>query len=59
MRGNSFGLDSLSYLLQLTIVIVELYFVDDTVIINAEKYMNTKKEDILQQEQRVVDTCNS
>ena len=59
MRDNSFGLNSLFYLLQLTIVIVELYFVDDTVIINAAKSMNTKEKDILQQEQRVVDTCNS
>ena len=42
MRDEGFGLDALSILFQLSLVIVGLDFVDDTDIIDAAKSVNTK-----------------
>ena len=41
MRNEGFGLDVLSILFQLSLVIVGLDFVDDTDIIDAAKSVNT------------------
>ena len=56
MREEKFGFDILSYLTQMQIVIAGFTFVDDTDIINAAKLVNTKGEDLLQQEEQAVNT---
>ena len=42
MRDNGYGLDILSYLAQLALVIAGFVFADDTDNINAAKLVNTK-----------------
>ena len=49
MRDNEYGLDTLSCLTQLALVIAGFAFVDDTDIINAAKLVNTKGGDLLAQ----------
>lgn len=56
MRDNGYGLDVLSCLTQLSLVIAGFAFVDDTDIINAAKSVDTTGEDLLIQQQQVVDT---
>ena len=56
MRDNGYGLDALSCLTQLSLVIAGFAFVDDTDIINAAKSVDTTGEDLLIQQQQVVDT---
>ena len=56
MRDNGYGLDALSCLTQLSLVIAGFAFVDDTDIINAGKSVDTTGEDLLIQQQQVVDT---
>ena len=58
MRDNGYGLDTLSCITQLSLVIIGFTFVDDMDIINASKSVNTKGEELLtqQQQQQVVYT---
>ena len=56
MRDEDFGLNALSYLSQLSSVIAGFEFVDNTDIINKAPSVNTTGEEMLQQQQRVVDT---
>ena len=56
MQDEGFGLNALSCLSQLALVIAGFAFVDDTEIINATPSVNTTCEELLQQQQRVVDT---
>ena len=50
MRDENVGLNALSYLSQLALVIAGFVFVDDTVIINAAPSVNTTCEKLLQQQ---------
>ena len=50
MRDNGYGLDAISCLTQLALIIAGFAFVDDTDIINAAKLVNTKRGDILAQQ---------
>ena len=60
MRYEGFGLNALSCLSQLALVIAGFAFVDDTDIINAAPSVNMIGEDLLtQQQQYVVDTWES
>ena len=56
MRDESFGLDALSCLSRLALVITGFVLVDDTDIINATKSVNTTGEWLLKKQQNVVDT---
>lgn len=56
MRDEGFGLDALLYLSQLALSIAGFVFVDDIDITNATKSVNSKREDLIQQQQRVIDS---
>lgn len=56
MRDEGFGLDALSCLSQLTLVITRFAFVDNTDIINKAKSVNTTGEDLLKKQQNAFDT---
>ena len=56
MRDEGFGLDALSCLSQLTLVITRFAFVDNTDIINTAKSVNTTGEDLLKKQQNAFDT---
>ena len=56
MRDEGFGLDALLYLSQLALSIAGFVFVDDIDITNATKSVNSKREDLIQHQQRVIDS---
>ena len=56
MRDEGFGLNALSCLSELALVIAGFAFVDDIDIINVTPSVNTLGEELLHQQQRVVDT---
>ena len=56
IRDKDLGIDTISCLSQLVLVIAGFAFVDDTDIINAAKSVNTREKDLLAQQQQVVDT---
>ena len=51
MRDQGFGLDTLSCMSSLALVIVGFAFVSDTNIINATKSVNIERENLLKQQQ--------
>ena len=51
MRDNGYGINVISCLTQLDLIISEFAFIDDTDIIKAAKSVNTKGEDHLSQQQ--------
>ena len=59
MINEGFGIDTLSCLSRLVLVIARFAFIDEMYIINAAKSVNTLGEDLIKHQQRVVGTCES
>ena len=59
MRNTQFRLDAIMCLQQVALVIAGFAFVDETDNINEVKPVNTNGEDILNKQQRVIDTRES